>query len=96
MSFKKVAMEQAMKLMSSPTVGKMMQNPKVMQAMMTAMSLPGKVQAQLDQQRRNIARALNLVTQEEVEGLKSTIRDLNSQVGSLQREADAAKRGNGR
>jgi hypothetical protein len=95
MSFKKSAMEQAMKLMASPTVGRWMQNPKVMQAVMSAMQLPGKVQAHLDDHRRTLARALNLATQEEVEGLRSTIRDLDSQLGDLRQENDSLRRGNG-
>jgi hypothetical protein len=95
MSFKKSAMQQAMKLMASPTVGKWMQNPKVMQAVMSAMALPGKVQAQIDDSRRTLAKALNLSTQDEVEGLRSTIRDLDTQIGDLRQENDSLRRGNG-
>jgi hypothetical protein len=62
------------------------------------MSLPGKVQAHLDDQRRNIARVFHLATREEVEGLKSTIRDLDSKIVTLRQENDSLKRrpgGNG-
>ena len=37
-------MKQGMKLMTDPRVMKMMQDPRVMKAVMTAMSVPGKVQ----------------------------------------------------
>ena len=39
---KKTLMKQGMKLMSDPRVAKMLQDPRVMSALMQAMSVPGK------------------------------------------------------
>jgi len=43
MSLKKSLMEQGMKLLSDPRVIKLMQNEQFMKAMMTAISMPGKI-----------------------------------------------------
>jgi hypothetical protein len=92
MSLKKAAMQQAMKLMSSPTVMKLMQDPRFMQAMMGAFSLKGKVEAQLEETKTTIAKVLNLATREEVDSLKSTIRDLDSRLGTLRHENESLRR----
>jgi hypothetical protein len=54
---KKRVMEQAMKFMASERGQKLMQNPQLMQAVMKAIELRGKVQSNLDGHIKNLQKA---------------------------------------
>ena len=88
MSLKKSLMKQGMKLMTDPRVMKMMQDPRVMKAVMTAMSVPGKVQTFGNEQVEKIAKAMELATEDEVNDLKRTVRSLEEEVARLRRERE--------
>jgi hypothetical protein len=88
MSLKKSLMKQGMKLMTDPRVMKLMQDPRVMKAVMTAMSMPGKVQTFGNEQAEKIAKAMALATEDEVNDLKRTVRSLEEEVGRLRRERE--------
>jgi len=88
MGIKKSLMKQGMKLMTDPRVMKMMQDPRVMKAVMTAMSMPGKVQTFGNEQVEKIAKAMALATEDEVNDLKRTVRSLEEEVGRLRRERE--------
>jgi hypothetical protein len=85
MSLKKSLMKQGMKLMTDPRVMKLMQDPRVMKAVMAAMSMPGKVQSFGNEQ---IAKAMALATEDEVDDLKRTVRSLEEEVARLRKERE--------
>jgi cell division FtsZ-interacting protein ZapD len=90
-SIKNKLMEQGMKLMSDPRVGKLMQDPRVMKAVMSAMSVPGKVQSLTNDGVEKIAKAMALATEQEVDDLKRTVRKLEDELTQLRRERDGKK-----
>lgn len=89
-SFKKTLMKQGMKLMTDPRVMKLMQDERVMKAVMTAMSMPGKVQSFTSEQVQALAKAMALATEDEVKDLKRTVRRLEEEVARLERQGDAS------
>jgi anion-transporting ArsA/GET3 family ATPase len=89
MDVKKAAMGQLMKLMQNPKVMQVAMNPKVMGAVMTAMSMRGKVASAASSATQTVARSLNLATREEVRELRRTIRRLEEQLNRYEEsEAD--------
>jgi len=90
-SLKKTLMKQGMKLMSDPRVMKLMQDERVMKAVMTAMSVPGKVQTFTKEQVETIAKAMALATEAEVKDLKRTVRRLEEEIARLQRDSEKRK-----
>ena len=95
-SLKKTLMKQGMKLMSDPRVMKMMQDERVMKAVMTAMSMPGKMQTFTHDQVERIAKAMALATEDEVKDLKRTVRKLEEDLARLQKEQKEKDGGVGR
>jgi len=86
-SLKKTLLKQGMKWMSDPRVMKLMQDERVMKAVMTAMSMPGKVQSFTQEGAERIAKAMALATEDEVKDLKRTVRRLEEEVARLQRDS---------
>jgi hypothetical protein len=89
MSLKKTLMKQGMKLMTDPRVMKLMQDERVMKAVVTAMSVPGKVQSFTSEQVQALAKAMALATEDEVKDLKRTVRRLEEEVARLERQNEA-------
>jgi hypothetical protein len=87
MSLKKSLMEQGMKLLADPRVMKLMQDERFMKAMMTAVSMPGKIDGFTKEQAEKFAKRMSLATQEEVRDLKRTIRSLEDQIAELKRDS---------
>jgi hypothetical protein len=87
MSLKKSLMEQGMKLLADPRVMKLMQDERFMKAMMTAISMPGKIDGFTKEQAEKFAKRMSLATAEEVRDLKRTIRSLEDQIAELKRDA---------
>ena len=85
-TLKKNLMKQGMKLMSDPRVMKMMQDERVMKAVMTAMSIPGKVETFGHDSVEKIAKAMALATEDEVKDLKRTVRRLEEEVARMQKK----------
>jgi hypothetical protein len=81
-----------MKIMADPRVMKLMQDERVMKAVMTAMSVPGKVQTFTREQVENIAKAMALATEGEVKDLKRTVRRLEEEVERLRKAEASPKR----
>lgn len=75
------------KLMQDPRFLKLMQNPKVMHAAMSAMQMRGKLQNQLERRVEDLARSLNLATRAEVRELKRAIQRLEQE----QREKEESR-----
>jgi len=87
MSLKKSLMEQGMKLLGDPRVVKLMQNEQFMKAMMTAISMPGKIDCFTKEHAEKFAKRMSLATAEEVRDLKRTIRSLEDQIAEIKRDA---------
>ena len=85
-SLKKTLLKQGMKLISDPRVTKLMQDERVMKAVMTAMSMPGKVQSFTNEQLQNVAKAMALATEDEVNDLKRTVRRLEDEIARLEKK----------
>jgi polyhydroxyalkanoate synthesis regulator phasin len=91
-TLKKNLVQQGMKLMGDPRVAKIMQDERVMKALMGAMSVPGKVTTFTSEQVERLAKAMSLATEDEVNDLRRTIRRLEEEVARLEKEK-AAKKG---
>ena len=93
-SLKKTLLEQGMKLMSDPRVLRLVQDERVMKAVMAAMSVPGKAQSFARDQVETIAKAMALATEGEVKDLQRTVRRLEEELASVKAEqaANARKR----
>ena len=92
-TLKKTLMKQGMRLMTDPRVVKLMQDERVMKAVMQVMSVPGKVQTFTQDNVEKLAKAMALATEDEVKDLKRTVRRLEEEITRMQRdrESDAAK-----
>jgi len=89
-TLKKTLLEQGMKLMSDPRVAKLMQDERVMKALMAAMSMPGKAQSFAREQAENIAKAMALATEGEVRDLQRTVRKLEQELARIRADQVAA------
>lgn len=90
-TLKKTLMSKGMQLMSDPRVVKLMQDERVMRALMAAMSVPGKAQTFAREQAENIAKAMALATEGEVKDLRRTVRRLEDEVARMKREQGGDK-----
>ena len=91
MSLKKTLMSQGMKLMSDPRMMKLMQNEQFMKAMMTAMSVPGRIDGFTKEQAERFAKVMRLATSREVKDLKRTVRALEEQLAELKQQRQQAQ-----
>lgn len=91
MSLKKSIIKQGMKMIGDPRVQKLMQDERVMKAMMQVMSVPGKVTEFSQEQVEKLAKAMSLATEDEVSDLKRTVRHLEEEISRLERERDKTK-----
>ena len=80
---KKKLMDEAMKFMASDRGQKLMQNPQLMGGLMKAMELRGKLQEGLD-----LKAAFNLVTQDDLDKVSSTIDELRTKIEMVRRQTD--------
>jgi len=76
-----------MKMLADPRVMKLMQNEQFMKAMMTAISMPGKIDGFTKEHAEKFAKRMSLATADEVRDLKRTIRSLEDQIAELKRDA---------
>ena len=83
MSIKDKVVAEGMKLAASPQVAKLMQDERVMKLVMTAVSMPGKVQTFTTEQKEAFAKAMGLATQDEVKDLKRQIAALERDLSDL-------------
>lgn len=85
-SFKKTLLKQGMKLMTDPRLSKVLQDERVMKAVMQMMSVPGKVQTFTSDQRERIAKAMRIATEDEVKDLRRQIRRLEEELARVERD----------
>jgi polyhydroxyalkanoate synthesis regulator protein len=86
MSLKKDLLEKGMKMFGDPRVQKVMQDERVMKAMMQMLSMPGKMQSFTHDQVERLAKAMSLATEDEVKDLRRTVRRLEEELARLERE----------
>ncbi len=86
MSLKDKLMSEGMKLAGNPQVAKLMQDERFMKLVMTAMSMPGRVNTFTAEQKEHFAKAMGLATQEEVRDLKRTVAALERAVAKLEQQ----------
>ena len=70
---------------------KLMQDERVMKAMMQAFQLRGKAQERFDQSVESIAKNLGLVTKKEVRELKREMRKLETELKKAKKDAESSK-----
>ena len=87
MSLKKSLMEQGMKLLADPRVMKLMQNEQFMKAMMTAISMPGKIDGFTKEHAEKFAKRMSLATADDVRDLRRTVRALEDEIATLKRQS---------
>jgi hypothetical protein len=85
-AIKRSLINQGLKWMSDPRVMKLMQDDRVMKAVMAAMSMPGKAQTFARERVEGIARAMALATEGEVKDLRRTVRRLEDDLARLKSE----------
>lgn len=90
-SLKKTLMKQGMKLMTDARVQKLMQDERVMKAVMQMMNVPGKVQTFTNDQIEKLAKAMSLATEDEVKDLKRQIRRLEDELSRMDKASKKAK-----
>jgi hypothetical protein len=81
---KKTLLKHGMRLMSDPRVLKLMQDERVMRALMAAMSMPAKAQTFAKEQVETIAKSMALATEGEVKDLQRTVRKLEEELARIQ------------
>jgi hypothetical protein len=86
-SIKDVVVGQVFKLAGSPSVSKLVSDPRLMNAAMKAMSVGGAVKSNLDKAGRVAAGAFGLATRDEVVTLRTTIQQLEDQLATLASKA---------
>jgi hypothetical protein len=85
-SIKKALLTQGLKLMTDRRVATLLQDERVMKALLQASSIPGKLQSFTSEQAERIAKILNLAKEDEVESLKRQLRRLEEELLRLSRE----------
>ncbi len=88
MDVKKAVWDQFAKVLQDPRVMQLAMNPKVMGAVMRAMSVRGRVASSLGSAQHAVARTLNLASRDEVRELRRTVRRLEEQLGRMDAERD--------
>ena len=91
MALKDKLMSEGMKLAANPAFSKLMQDERFMKLVMTAMSMPGRVNTFTSEQKENFARAMGLATQEEVRDLKRRLNREPASAGAPRKTAGKAK-----
>lgn len=74
---------EGMKLALDPRVMKLAADPRFMRLVMTAMSVPGRVDSYTQEQKEAFAKALGLATREEVQDLRRIVTSLEEEIARL-------------
>lgn len=85
---RKLAIERAMKILSSPAFARMMSNQHLMNALAKGFELQGHIRTQVEGGLRQIALGLNLATRDEVQGLLQELGKIQDSIGDLQAQID--------
>ena len=86
MAIKDKILAEGMKLAGNPAVAKLMQDERFMRLVMTAVSMPGRVQTFTAEQKETFAKTMGLATQDEVRDLKRAVAALEREVARLREQ----------
>jgi hypothetical protein len=87
---KKAAINQAMKLMTNPKVGKILSDPRFMNAISKGFEMHGQIREQVEGKLRLLADSLNLVSKEEFSNLDRKINQVKTGLDDLASKLDSA------
>jgi BMFP domain-containing protein YqiC len=87
---KKAALNQAMKLMSNPKVGKMLSDPRVMNAITKGFEVHGQIRNHVEGKLRSLANTLNLVSKDEFSNLRQKLSQVENSLGDLAAKMEAS------
>jgi len=91
MNLKDFAAHHGMKIMSHPSVMRFMQDDKVMQAMMSAITLPARASNAISEHTNRFAHAMSFATEQEVRDLRRTVRSLEDQLAEIKQEMEQSR-----
>lgn len=89
MGLKDKVVEEGMKLAAHPALAPLVQDERFMKLVMTALSVPGRLQELTEEQRANVRRALGVASEQSVLDLQRTIRALEDEIYRLRHELAA-------
>lgn len=88
MGLKDNLQKKGLEMLGDPRVAKMMQDERVMKAMMAAMQVSGKVSSFTTEQTDRFAKTFRLGTAQEVKELQRAIKNLEAEVARLRKKVD--------
>jgi hypothetical protein len=86
MSLKDRVVQEGMKLAQHPALAPLLQDERIMKLLMTALSVPGRIEELTEEQRQTVVKAMGLATAQEVADLQRTVRSLEDEIGRLRSE----------
>lgn len=92
MDLKQELLNQALKLMQDPRVAKAVQNPKVINGVMSALKLRSEVEKNVGASMKVIAKRLNLATESEMRELRRAIQRLERELADERAAARKSER----
>jgi hypothetical protein len=81
---KKAALNGAMKVMSHPGFGKVMSDPRVMNALTRTFEVVGQVRGRMDESLKDLAERLNLATKDDVSALSQKLGEVETSVDQIE------------
>lgn len=91
MDVKSFLTRQGMKLMQDPRVARLLQDERVMKAVMETVQLRARAQQRFDDRVDQVARMLNLATKREIRELKRNLRRMEQELARARAEAERAQ-----
>ena len=86
MALKDKVMQEGLKLATHPAVAPLLQDERLMKLLMSALSVPGRLEELTEEQKANFVRVMGLATKQEVDDLKRTVRSLEDELSRLRQE----------
>ncbi len=83
MSIKDKVLSEGMKLVSHPSLAPLLQDERLMKLLMTALSVPGRIDELSSEQIANVSRLMGLARQQEVDDLKRAVRAQDTELALL-------------
>jgi hypothetical protein len=83
MSLKERLVEESMRLAQNPALAKLVQDPRFMQLVVAALSMPGRVATFTSEQKERFSREMGLATSDELRDLRRRLAALEAEVEQL-------------
>jgi hypothetical protein len=83
---RKAAIEQAMKVMSHPAVGKLLSDQRLLGAISKGLEIHGQIKKALEEKLRGLARQMQLASYEELERLNQNVEQLRAKIADLEKK----------